>query len=328
MSSLLDSPPRVALRKVRAENDMRSLRNAHRILHAWWDELLSPSHTRRIGQHAWKPKDVAAVHEAVVGRMMALRPDTDHNTPLVSGLKVPPLSPIMLQRGAVVATGWDGGRLRAGLMCEVDAAAADELKTQLGDGAAVVRGAGGTHVVKESRAESAQRVPLYHLVLLPAAMWHAAEEPTLHSAMESYEEELGPLLREKYFRSRILQGSAIIRSRLPGCADGEEARSLGREIARWATSDLPMPDDYKDRFGRLAAAQQVNLSRIQQQAREIFDSVTVGVEEKARKKGRARLRVWVEENIAGHDLRPGVALHLARHYAATLGAEVSDGARN
>jgi hypothetical protein len=74
--------------------------------------------------------------------------------------------------------------------------------------------------------------PLYHLALIPVAMWDRVrmEETPLAAAMSVYRHCLSPIIQREGWRGAVLRGAGALRRRVHGLTL-PEARTVGREVA-------------------------------------------------------------------------------------------------
>jgi hypothetical protein len=223
--------PQVFLREVQTENDTRRLLNYHRILHAWMDEIKSPSPTKSVGENNWTPRWIRPAHDLVVRRLHELDPKFEHNTPMGAACPLPPLPPIVVDAVHVRVIGMNPatGAYRVHVnRSEADARMSEMLPVVFGEGTEVLYGA-----MPEAPLDEC----VYQLALVPVG--HLDRGPSPKSvAMAAYRRLMAGLPLQ-----RFAQGMVLVNRLVDGMSDGADAVAAARRAAEWAKGGDPFPAD-------------------------------------------------------------------------------------
>lgn len=296
--------PQVFLREIQLENDVKTLTNYHRLLHAWMAELRSASPTTQIGENGWTPRYIVPAHDKVVDRIKQLNPAFNHDTPIAASVPMP-LMPITVKENAVrvVSVGEDG---QVGVVVD-----------QGGDWIQTLSAAFGGEDLRvysdKSRlpTDAYLDAPAYHLVLMPVNEWRKSEEG-IDAAYAKYD-----ALTAGVPDGRTALGRMVLRAGvLPGMSSGE-VRHAVIEAARWVGSGDGLPKHVMG--GGIAAF--ANAARLAEEGLSVFKGLVCpctddSVVENAGKMIRARALEAVRE---GGD--KGMLGMKMRRYAAELAEE-------
>lgn len=226
----IDHPPQVFLREVQTESDTRRLLNYHRILHAWMDEILSPSKLHSIGDNNWTPRWIRPAHDLVVRRILQLDPGFEHNTPMGAACTMPPLPPLVLDAAHVQVIGAGPAGFRLLVRGQDDSPRVGEfLRLVFGEGTEVVY---GSAMPEAPLAESA-----YQLALVPVDFLGRQWRPR-DVARSSFRRLMagGPPVR-------FAQGMILCTALVDDLSTSADAVAAARSAAEWARSGRPFPKD-------------------------------------------------------------------------------------
>jgi len=232
----LEAPPVLYLEKLKGRKDVKGLSNDHRLLHAWAAELYSLSPTTIIG-NGWTLKTIKVAHDKVIDRIMMLKPEYKHESPIsAAAFWKTPIRPILVEENFVSVVGSRLLGKEADLDLLIPTEARDErVETELSKALEE-----SIHIIYDKKGVGERKsVPLYHLMLVPAE-WSTKIEvnSAISTALETYEKKLDGAGLTSY---RRILGAGLLKTRIRKHLTRTEAETIGLEAAEWAVSDKPIP---------------------------------------------------------------------------------------